>query len=181
MKRFLFILLMIAANGIYAQSVKKSKLNAGLEVDVLPYLTGGYYGSIWLSHNHLRYRAVLTQVTTPEFMLDEGFTNNDIKVYAVIADYFFKPEVDKFWVGMGVEYWKASIQTDLKGDQGRYNNTMFTLGGGYVWNLGKHLYLNPWVAIHLRIAGDSEVAVDEKIFKPAAVVPEGSLKIGWRL
>jgi hypothetical protein len=56
---------------------------------------------------------------------------------------------------------------------------MFTVGGGYVWNLGKHLYLNPWVALHLRIGGDSEVPVDGNVFEPSALVPEGSLKIGW--
>lgn len=56
---------------------------------------------------------------------------------------------------------------------------MFTVGGGYVWNFGKNLYLNPWIASHIRIDGDKNVMVDDSKFDSPAFVPEVSLKVGW--
>ena len=183
MKRYIiFVLFAASLHLALAQAGSdRGKTDAGVEIDILPYLTGGYYASAWVSRNHFRYRAVLTQVTTPEFMLEDGFTNNEIQVYALIVDYFFEQEVSKFWIGAGFEYWDAGIQTDLKLEEASYENTMFTLGGGYVWNVGRHLYLNPWAALHFRIAGDSEVPVDGLAFSPSAVTPEASLKLGWKL
>ena len=156
-----------------------AETKVGVEVDVLPYLTGGYYGSIWAHKNHFRYRAIITQVTTPEFMVKDGFTNNEIKSYALIADYFFSPKFEKWWIGTGFEYWDAQIQSDLKLSTAKYDNYMITVGGGYVWNFGKNFYLNPWVATHFRLEGDSNVMVDGSKFNTPAFVPEVSLKVGW--
>lgn len=180
MKKYFLVLLTLASAFTNAQSKEnKSRLSIGMEADVLPYLTGGYYGSVWASKNHFRYRAVVTNVTTPGFMLKEGFTNNKMMVYAALVDYFFKPRPEKWWIGSGFEYWNAEIQTSQKLSTVKYSNTMFTLGGGYVWTFYQNFYLNPWAAAHLRIAGDKSVLVDGKLFKPSQLIPEGSLKIGW--
>ncbi|WP_430966738.1 hypothetical protein [Spongiimicrobium sp. 2-473A-2-J] len=155
------------------------KTAIGFELDAVPYIFQGYYGSLWVGHNHFRYRAVITKIDTPDFILEDGFTNNEMKVYAAIVDYFFKPDFKGWWIGPGLEYWDASIQTDAKLETTEYNNTIFTLGGGYVWKFHKNFYLNPWVAGHLRIAGDKEVSVDQSTFETPLFIPEISVKLGW--
>lgn len=178
-KHFLGLLLFASVIANAQTKANRSHLSIGTEADVLPYITGGYYGSVWASKNHFRYRAVITNITTPEFMLAKGFTNNKLMVYAALVDYFFKPCPEKWWIGSGFEYWDAEIQTSQKLSTAKYNNSMFTLGGGYVWKFYKNFYLNPWTAVHLRIAGEKSVMVDGKEFKPSILIPEGSLKVGW--
>lgn len=180
MKKYLVFIGLAISLIAQGQSEKESStISIGTEVDVLPFLTGGYYGSIWVSKDHFRYRAIVTNVTTPEFMLEDGFTNNEMNVYALVADYFFEPSVEKWWIGAGVEYWDGSIQTDALTSTSHYNNFIFTVGGGFVWKFYKNFYVNPWAAVHLRMAGDTSVAVDDKIFEPAFFTPEASVKIGW--
>ncbi len=157
----------------------QSSMSIGFEADVLPFATGGYYGSIWLSHNHFRYRAVVTKVSVPQFMISDGFTNNNMMVYALITDYFIGTGVNKWWVGAGIEYWDAEIQTDLKKQTTRYESYIATIGGGYVLKIYKNLYINPWVALHATIATDDNIIVDDLAYEPAFFIPEGSLKIGW--
>lgn len=176
---FLFSFLwMIVA---YGQDTEKQaiKTTVGFELDAAPYIFQGYYGSVWVGHDHFRYRAVITKIETPDFILEDGFTNNEMKVYAAIVDYFFKPDFKGWWIGPGLEYWDASIQTDAKLEIAEYNNTIFTLGGGYLWKFHKNFYLNPWAAVHLRIAGDKEVRVDQSIYETPLVIPEVSVKLGW--
>jgi hypothetical protein len=155
------------------------EIRVGFEVDALPYITGGYYGSVWVGHKHIRYRAIITEITTPEFFVEEGFTNNKINSYTAIVDYYFKPDFKKWWIGAGMEYWKGSIQTDAEISTSNYENLIFTAGTGYVWKFYKNFYLNPWAALHLRVAGDKKVIVDSQEFVPPVVTPEVSLKIGW--
>lgn len=164
----------------YGQTEKAfPKTTVGFELDFLPYLTGGYYGSVWVGHDHFRYRAVIAKVKKPDFLVADGFTNNKITAYAAIIDYFFKSGFDGWWIGGGGEYWQGEIQADTKQETGKYDNAILTLGGGYVWKFYRNFYLNPWAAIHARIAGDSNVAVDGKEFHPPLLTPELSLKVGW--
>ncbi len=178
---FLSICLMFFISFNYGQVDNQSTKNTsvGFELDALPYITGGYYGSVWVGHNHLRYRAVIAKTETPDFVLEDGFTNNEIMAYAAIVDYFFQPDFKGWWIGTGLEYWDAKIQTDAQLNTAEYNNTVFTIGGGYVWKFYKNFYLNPWVAGHLRIAGDKDVLVDESTFETKSFLPEVSLKLGW--
>lgn len=179
MRKLIPILALVMGHLASAQTQENTNSTVGFELDALPYITGGYYGSVWYGKNQMRYRAIITQVTTPEFVLEEGFTNNDIQSYTFITDYFFKPGFEAWWIGAGLEYWDAEIQTDAALETAKYENYVFTVGGGYVWKFHRNFYLNPWVAGHIRIAGDSEVMVDGVEFEPAAFTPELSLKIGW--
>ena len=178
MKKSIFIILLGICQLSHAQS-QETNQTVGFELDALPYIANGYYGSVWYGRNQMRYRAVITKITTPDFMLDDGFTNNDMYVYALITEYFFKPGFKGWWIGTGLEYWNADIQTDAKQETSQYDNYIFTIGSGYVWKFYRNFYLNPWIAGHLRIAGDDEVTVDDMNFKPARFIPEISMKIGW--
>jgi hypothetical protein len=178
--KLLFILIFTTWSiSVYSQKANAHPITIGFELDALPYVTGGYYASAWVGRDRLRYRAIITKITTPEFLVEDGFSNNKIQAYTAIVDYFFKPEFKKWWVGAGFEYWKGSIQTGAKLSTANYNNTIFTLGTGYVWKFHKNFYLNPWAALHARVAGDNSVMVDGQEFHPPALIPEISLKIGW--
>lgn len=179
--KILLVCLLFLFNYSFGQSDNESKKSTtiGFELDAVPYIFNGYYGSIWVGHNHFRYRAVITKIETPDFILEDGFTNNEMKVYAAIVDYFFKPNFEGWWIGPGLEYWDATIQTDAKLSTSKYSNVIFTLGGGFVWKFHKNFYLNPWVAGHLKIAGDNRVKVDDKVFRTQTIIPEFSIKLGW--
>lgn len=174
-----FIIVVGIATGVLAET--KPPLQLGSEIDVLPYLTGGYYGSVWVGREHLRVRPVLASVTVPSFATEDGFDQNKLKAYAFIADYFFQDDLSGLWTGAGMEYWDASIRDKETKFTSDYHQTVATWGGGYVVRLGSRVDLNPWVAFHFAFGGEKEVVVGSKIFKPKRVQFEGSVKIGIRL
>jgi hypothetical protein len=151
----------------------------GFEVDALPYLTGGYYGSAWFGRNRIRARGVVTRATIPSFLVEDGFRNADIHVYAFIVDYCFDPGFRGPWVGIGLEYWKNSIENRVNAATAGWDNTIATLGAGYVWGLGGHFYVNPWAAGHLIAAGTTAIPVGGAVYHPKRLTPEASLKLGW--
>jgi len=77
---------MASSQNDIADEIAKSTI--GFELDALPYVTGGYYGSVWYGLDRVRFRGVIAKVETPEFILEEGFENNKINAYAFIVDYF---------------------------------------------------------------------------------------------
>lgn len=46
---FAFFLLLLFAQNVHAQKT----VSAGVELDVLPYLTGGYFGAVWVGKGHV--------------------------------------------------------------------------------------------------------------------------------
>jgi hypothetical protein len=180
---FPFIILSIfsLALGQNGDSIPTSSTTFGLELDALPYISSGYYGSVWYGADHFRIRGVVTKTTVPEFILPEGFKNNRLKVFAFIVDYFPQLEFRGWWIGSGLEIWNATIEHKNENSAPSYTNTVFTVGGGYVWKFYRNFYLNPWAAAHIIIAGDKDVAVGLHAFKPSVFTGEVSLKIGWHL
>lgn len=164
----------------YSDSLASNQ-TIGMELDVLPYISDGFYASAWYGIDHIRLRAIVTNTTVPEFVLSDGYKNNKLKVYAFIADYFFKKNFEGFWLGAGLEYWDSKIEHKNEPNPASYKNTVFTVGGGYVLKIYKNLYLNPWAAFHLIIAGDKKVSVGGNVFKPNVFTPEASLKLGFHL
>lgn len=160
-----------------AQETSK-QISFGFEQDVLPYITGGYFFGAWAGIDHMRVRAITAKVNKPGFVVKDGFANNKTRAYAMLADYFSRDDWSGWWAGAGWVYWKSSIQTDKKLTTAYYYNWLVNGSAGYNFSLGKRLYISPWCGIHIRIAGNKLVAVDDKIFKPALLNPEGSLKMG---
>lgn len=52
----LLLALVATSNPLNAQTTRNSTV--GFEVDAFPYITGGYYGSVWLGVDHVRFRGV---------------------------------------------------------------------------------------------------------------------------
>jgi len=158
----------------------QESVSVGAELDVLPYLTGGYFGAIWVGKGHIRARALYAKVNMPDFIVPEGFTNNTIKSFALVGDYFLDNEQKGLWFGGGAVYWNGEIQSDLQLEMASYKSYLLNGSMGYVWNLGQKFYLSPWAGISLRFAGDKEIEVDDDIFKPRLLNPEMSVKLGYR-
>ena len=167
-----------------AQDTKGTTLaprtTAGFELDLLPYVSGGYYVSGWIGHDRIRVRPVVTKTTLPSFVVQDGFTNADLEAYALIVDYFPRGGLRGFWVGAGVEYWKNSIESESNGGTAKWNNTVATVGAGYVWTVAGSFYLNPWAAGHLLVGGPTSVDVTGATYSPRQLTPEVSIKLGWR-
>jgi hypothetical protein len=176
----LLICIVQNANGQYvAASAEIENTVVGFELDALPYITGGYYGSIWSGVNQFRLRGVIAEVNVPSFAAQNNFKRNKIKASAVIVDYFISEHFQGYWIGTGFEYWNSSIQNETETAIASFKNTVFTIGTGYVWNFYKNFYLNPWVAGHKIISGDKEITVGNSTFRSKEFTAEASIKTGW--
>lgn len=150
------------------------------ELDVLPYLSGGYYLSAGVGFQNMRLRGIVTHVFPPEFATPAGFENYELQVWAGIVDYFLGAKAQKregFWIGTGLEFWKSKLTNASDSETGTFRNTIFTVGGGYVWRFYKKLYLNPWLAGHLPL-GKATQQIGNRSFESRRFTPEASLKIG---
>ena len=176
MKKTLSILLVSLTIAGFAQEQKRT---GGAELDLLPYISGGWYVSGWYGVDQFRYRGVYAETTVPDFFVAEGFTDHNIEAAAFIVDYFFKPNFEGWWVGVGYEYWENEIWNSEKTEQAWYVNNVATIGGGFVWKFWGNLYLNPWAAGHILMTGTEERQIGGKSYKPALFTPELSLKLGW--
>lgn len=153
-----------------------------MELDAVPYLTGGYYGSLWLGKDAWRLRGVIAKTNLPHAFTPDGFEDYAITAGALIVDYFPCAQAGEYrgpWIGSGFEYWRSTVENEHTGDRRSFDNTIFTLGGGYVWRLTQHLYVNPWVAGHVIIAGDTTKPIGDDEFKAERFTPEASVKLGW--
>ena len=154
----------------------------GSEVDVLPYAMKGYYGSGFMGRDGWKYRYVVARSTTPSFMVSDGFKEKRTDAYALLTDRFLgakRQQLQGFWVGGGAEYWRNRIRTEAAPEFTHYQNYMLTAGGGYVWQLSRHFYINPWVAGHFVVANSRKISVSGKSYEQPVFTPEGSVKIGF--
>lgn len=158
---------------------QNNSLAFGVEQDILPYATGGYYAAAWIGKSHVRARALVAHVNKPSFIVPDGFTNNIVTAYALVADYFLKEKFSGWYLSGGLVIWNSSIQSNLRLSTSNYQNTLLNGTLGYNWKFHKNFYLSPWVGLHLKVGGAEKVTVDGASFNTPAVTPEASLKIGW--
>jgi hypothetical protein len=161
------------------------RLALGLEVDLLPTflsvadgeLGGGF--NAWVGHDHLRLRAVGSQIHFPPgFLTPAGFQDRQLTVAAGIVDYFFAPGFDGPWLAAGIEHWWNTIGSPSGPATASWSSWAFTFGGGYVWKVWGNLYLNPWAAAHL-LSSRPHVTLYDATWTPSPLSAEISLKIGW--
>lgn len=154
----------------------------GFELDALPYLTGGWYGSCWMGRDGLRARMVVSDIFVPDFTVQKGFQDSRTKAFALILDRFFGADSKIFagpWMGAGVEYWDNSIRRKGFSERADYTQRVATFGGGYVWRVHGGITLNPWAAAHARIGGAERVTTSGAVYRPARFLAEASIKLGW--
>lgn len=171
--------IVVALLGIVAPA-RGQDVQVGTEFDVLPYATGGWYVSGWWGRDHLRVRAVASDVNLPDFTLKGDFTDGESRAYAGLVDYFPRAALRGPWIGAGVEHWRNRVGHPAESVKGEYTNWMFTVGGGWVFNLGRHVYLNPWAAGHARVSGDETALVGRRVYDVPKGLAEASIKLGLR-
>lgn len=179
MRILVLVALLLPACGIFSQEKAQNRFTVGLEQDVLPYITGGYFAGVWAGKGHIRARALLIRVHKPDFILADGFTNNRVTALALVGDYFLRNNWKGWWAGAGLVYWKNTIQSDARLSTATFDQYLLNGSLGYHWKFWRNFYLSPWAGLHIQIAGDKEVPVDGKIFRPSLLNPEASLKLGW--
>jgi len=175
----ILVVIILLSSSILAQN-RNSKYTFGSEVDLFPFISGGYYGSVFTGYENMRIRFVYAKSDIPEFILPDGFDKNTMKVCALLADYFINSEnrINKWWVGIGFEQWQNAAHNKNDNKEGEFTTYIATAGFGYVFYLTDNVYLNPWSALHLRVAGEKEVIIGDSVYKNSLLLPELSLKIG---
>jgi hypothetical protein len=175
--QILIFFLMISKGSLHAQS--NHVWNVGAELDVLPYLTGGYFACVWAGKNKWRGRVLTAYVKKPDWSTTKGFRDHEITAYALVADRFLKDNWKGWWIGGGPVFWKSRINSDEADSKAEFNNILINGSLGYNFSLSKHLYISPWAALSLKIAGDKDVVVNTRIYNLPLVNPEMSLKLGY--
>lgn len=175
---FVIAILFLCNNGL-AQKKTVNSFHAGLELDALPYATGGWFAAAWAGNEQWRIRLLTASVKKPDFTTRNGFSNHRIRAYAVVADYSLKKDWEGIWLGGGLVLWNSTIQTDARLQTAAFTNYLLNGSAGYNLKLHQHIYLSPWAGLSIRAAGKKNVLVDNKQYILPLLNPEASLKIGF--
>lgn len=89
-KSVLLIAILLLYNDGFAQKQTAHRFHAGIELDALPYATGGWFAAAWAGNEQWRIRLLTAAVNKPDFTTRKGFTNHHIRAYAAVADYSLK-------------------------------------------------------------------------------------------
>jgi len=165
--------------GAQSPSPTPPPVRVGVELDLLPYMLGGAYGSAWLGREHWRARAVLTRTQLPGALVDDGFRDHSMTAYTALVDYFPDARLRGWWIGAGFEYWKNRVSRDDGTATARWSSPIGTIGGGYVKPVWRRLYVNPWAAAHLTLDRKSSIDVGGTSYRVRRLTGEASLKLGW--
>lgn len=152
----------------------------GIEQDILPYILRGYIGTGWIGREGVRIRFSYAHATQPKFFLGDGILRDRVQAFGISTEFFVRPGFRGWWFGPGIGYWTDVIDTKLQTNL-RHESFIFSLGGGYIFNLRPWLYLSTWTALHTRVSGNAPLDYGGIIYKPALLTPEVSLKIGVKL
>lgn len=177
MFRFL-IPLLLSCMAMQAQE-NPDHLRMSAEVDLLPVATGGWYGSLAAGKARWRMRAVASEVHVPAAFTPTGWKEEHLQAEALLVDHFFRSGFTGPWMGTGLEHWRESALREGTPDRIRLQSLHATLGGGWVFPLGRGFTINPWLALHQRIAGTRRAFAREQEFHPAPLQAEASIKIGY--
>jgi|GEM_PF-862393 len=164
----------------------RPRLALGFTLDLLPTVLSavagefGMSGQTWVGIEHVRLRLVGGQMYMPQFLIGgDGFRDQKNTVGAFIVDYVFGRHFDGWWVGTGFELWMNEIGNKYApGQKARWNNMVWTAGGGYIWRAVDNFYIEPWAALHVPMNNQNIDMAGHK-FKPMPVSGEVSLKIGY--
>jgi hypothetical protein len=144
--------LLVCPQSILADELHESPmpLALGFNIDLLPTALSaangklGYAPQVWFGIGHARVRFVGAHLEPPKALAfaPNGFRHPTITVFASIIDYTFGPHFDGWWIGSGFEVWQSSIEHDAAPGTARWNSTVFTVGGGHIWQVGENFYLD---------------------------------------
>jgi hypothetical protein len=156
----------------------------GIEQEILPYLLHGYALGGWGGLGRARLRLAAVRVDMPSFMRSPLLSRERINANSICVDFFLKDKFEGFYFGGGGGYWRHRVlpNANLGEEERQFYSLIFSGGCGYNWLIWKGLYISPWVALHTRLTGNNEVTWGNDVkYTPQMLLPEISLKIGWRI
>lgn len=153
MSRGLSLLLITLALPLAGQAPPAARYQSS-EVDLLAVASGGWYASLASGRGLWRGRLAVAEVHPPDRFAPEGWRDGRIRAVALLTDRFFRPGFTGPWVGGGIEGWDERYRQQGPGTEVRLRTLQGTLGAGWVVDLGHGITLNPWGALHQRLAGD---------------------------
>lgn len=159
---------------------------AGFAVDFMPYAMSATTGHVGFSlqgyagYDHFRFRLVGANIfLNDRFIGSSRFTDKKMTVGAAIVDYCFGDHFDKFWIGTGMEYWKCGITHKKSDERISWNDTVFTVGFGYIFRFAGNAYIEPWAAAHCVVNDlDHRTSAGES-YSSQRISGEVSLKAGY--
>ena len=151
----------------------------GAEVNPFPFITGGYYGSLWWGIEHIRLRGTAAYTTVPGFLITDGFEQNKIRSYSLLGDYFFNEAFKGLWTGGGFGYWRGSVINSDDKVKGNYTNYVLTLDVGYLLKVWRNFYVSPSGMIHMVVAGEKVVELGNATFNSPTISPAIAITIGY--
>jgi hypothetical protein len=151
----------------------------GAEVNPFPFISGGYYGSLWWGVSQIRIRATGAYTSVPGFLVSEGFEQNKIRSYSLLGDYFFNEAFKGFWAGGGFEYWDGSVVNSDDKLKGKYTNYVLTFDVGYLFKIWNNFYVSPSGSIHMVVAGEKVVEVGNATYNSSTISPSITITIGY--
>ena len=178
MPRFITSLLLGSSLLLSAQATAES-LTWATEMDLLPIATGGWYTSLAAGRGAWRVRAVAAEVHVPDAFAPRGWVSSRTQAQALLVDRFIRPGFTGPWVGAGFERWNENLKLEHGPERVKLKSLQATLGAGWVFELGRGFTLNPWMAVHQRIAVDHDATIRQTMCRPKAIQAEASLKIGY--
>lgn len=162
------------------------RLALGFNLDLLPTALSavngklGYAPQVWLGIGHARLRLVGAHLEPPDAFAfaPSGFHHPTTTALAALIDYTFGPRFDGAWLGSGFELWQNTIERgDVQGTA-RWESTVLTVGGGYIWRFAGDFFLDPWAGAHV-VLNPQTVTLGASEYKPSPLLAEVSLKVGW--
>ncbi len=159
----------------------EDRSGAGVEVDGVPFATGGFSVSVWSGRGAWRVRPVISRFYPLSFVTPDGFDGARVDAMALLLDWFPRRGERAYRglrVGAGVEYWRSVIARAGFAGYSTFTNTLVTAGGGYVLPAWRNSYHEPAVAGHLVVAGGRDIPVSGAEYRQRAFTPEVSLKLG---
>lgn len=158
----------------------------GFNLDLLPTALSaangklGYAPQVWLGIGHARIRFVGAHLEPPNAFAfaPTGFRNPTTTAFASIIDYTSGNRFDHWWIGSGFELWQSSIEHDRVQGTARWNSSIFTVGGGYIWRFAGDFFVDPWAGGHV-VLNPQTVSLGAFDYKPFPLQGEVSLKVGW--
>jgi len=149
------------------------------EVDLLAIGSGGWYASLATGKGDWRERVAVAEVHPPNQFAPQGWEDGRVRAVALLVDHFFRPGFTGPWLGGGVEGWDQQYKSQGQREVLHLRSLQATFGGGWVFDLGRGFTVNPWGAVHQRIAGNREAATATAVCHPKTLTAEVSIKVGY--
>ena len=160
---------------------------SGYAVDLLPTALSlienkaGYSIQAWAGIERVKVRVIGAHLYLPDERIEGPFTENEMNVSAFLIDYFFQDDFEGLWIGTGIENWNCTVRHADTGEYLTWNDSIMTLGTGYVFKLANGFYIDPFAAMHYRMNDNEVTAQNGDAFKRKRLTYSASLKLGYQI